>query len=283
MGYRYHCDEHFHFQKDYQSVLAFSFKEYHIPPHYHDFYEINIVLGGRGVHQIETARIPVSRGDVFVIPPATVHSYDNTEHLEVYHIILKNDFIRKNSEEATRVPGFTQLMEIEPYLRKSSPEHFFLHLTPIQIAEVERESVFLEEAGPFGSEELTSLRNHSAWKLIYYLSCLLNEQTKGKGNSSEKYTSQILDTLEYIHQSFSGKITVEGLAERVYLSRSTFIRSFFAVCGCAPMQYVNSYRSKRARELLESSSMSKTEIAHLCGFYDLSHMKRLLEKHNKPL
>ncbi len=280
MNPEFHCSERLCFPKDYQSVRAFSYTEYHIKPHNHNFYEMNIVLGGRGTHQIESVRIPVTRGDVFVIPPMVVHSYDNTEHLEVYHVLLRNDFIRRHSEEATRVPGYVHLMEIEPYLRKRSDEHLFLHLSPTQISEIEKDFKFIEDDGEFGGEELSALRNHAAWRLIYYLSTLLSIQLKSSaGKVEKKYTQQIIEVLEYIHQSFSEKMTVEGLAERAYLSRSTFIRAFLSVCGCAPMQYVNRYRTAKARDLLLDKSLQKTEVAHLCGFYDLSHLERFLKKY----
>ena len=90
--------------------------------------------------------------------------------------------------------------------------------------------------------------------------------------------SDMENFIEYLHQNFSEKITIDGLAERVYLSRSTFIRSFQVFCGCSPIQYLTKYRAKKAMELLENATMSKTEIAHSCGFYDLSHMERMIKK-----
>ena len=58
--------------------------------------------------------------------------------------------------------------------------------------------------------------------------------------------------------------------------KTTFLRSFGAICGCTPMQYITRYRCRRARELLASGEYSKTEIAVMCGFYDLSHMERVM-------
>ena len=92
-----------------------------------------------------------------------------------------------------------------------------------------------------------------------------------------KNKQQILDALEYIHQHFSEKITIDSLAKKAYLSRSTFIRSFQAFCSCSPIEYLLNYRTQKALDLLGNSTMSKTEIAHFCGFYDLSHMERSIK------
>jgi len=57
------------------------------------------------------------------------------------------------------------------------------------------------------------------------------------------------------------------------------LRSFKSICGMSPIEYLNNYRCKKAIEQLDSFNCSKTEIAHNCGFYDLSHMERMLKKY----
>ena len=87
-----------------------------------------------------------------------------------------------------------------------------------------------------------------------------------------------MQALEYIHQNFGEKITVEDLAEKSFLSRSTFLRCFYNICGTTPIKYLNEYRCKKAMEMMTNTEFSKTEIAQNCGFYDLSHMDRFLNK-----
>ncbi len=278
MDIKFHCDEKDNFRNENRFVRAFTYTEYAIEPHNHDFYEMNIILDGTGVHEIEGERFQAKRGDVFVIPPMTVHAYFNTEHLEVYHILLRKDFIRKNASESVSIPGFLKLMEIEPFLRQNCSDAMFLHLTPTQILEIQNDLKFIEEKGVFDEASFLPLQEHTAWKVIYYLSYLLHKQTDNEGTTlNTKYRHQILDTLEYLNCHFSEKVTILELARRVFLSRSTFLRSFQAVCGCSPIEYLKEYRVKKAIELTEASEMSKTEIAHFCGFYDLSHMERSIK------
>lgn len=279
MNIDFHCDESTNFRRHDQYVRTVTYTEYSIGPHNHDFYEMNIVLNGTGVHQIEDKRFPVKKGDVFVIPPMTVHAYFDTKHLEIYHILFKNEFIKKNESEASKVPGFLKLMEIVPFLRQNCADAMFLHLTPSQSIEIQRDLKFIEDKSEFNDARLLPLHEHTAWKIIYHLSYLLEKQIEDESNyTTEKYRHQIIDTLEYLNSHFSKKITVKELAERVYLSRSTFLRSFNAVCGCPPMEYLNQYRVQKAAELLKNSGLSKTEIAHSCGFYDLSHMEKNIKK-----
>ena len=280
MGVKIDCSEIAAFPLAGQFVRAFSYTNYSIRPHNHDFYEMNIVLFGKGVHQIENTQLSVEAGDVFVIPPMTVHAYYNTDNLEVYHVLIRKDFIRENRAEASLVPGFLQLVEIEPFLRQSCSESMFLHLSHAQLERIKLDARIIEDDGDFNDECFAPLRKHTVWKLLYSLSNMLHEQMNDTGKRcGVKYKRQMLDALGYIHNRFNEKITVESLYECTYLSRSTFLRSFRAICGCSPMQYLNQYRTNKAVELLESKpKMSKTEVAHSCGFYDLSHMERAIKK-----
>ena len=278
MNIEFHCIEETSFDRDDQFVRAFTYKNYYIPPHRHDFYEINIVLGGNGIHQIESSSFSVERGDVFVIPPKTSHAYYQTDCLDVCHVIIKDEFIRRNQKEAQSVHGYLQLMEIEPILRQRNAEPIFLHLDITQLSELQWELKYLEDKSIFNQKCYSAIQSHSVWKLIYYLSDIFYKQINEKKTKIGKLDPQTLNTLEYLHQHFSEKITIEKLSERVFLSRSTFLRKFQDVCGCSPIQYLNQYRTKKAIDLLETSSLSKTEIANLCGFYDLSHMMRSIKK-----
>ena len=278
MQVKFHCDESANFKSPTNLVRAFTYTEYSIEPHTHDFYEINIVMSGRGTHKIEKAVFNVKVGDVFVIPPNTVHAYFNTERLEVYHILLKKDFIIKNQLEANLMPGFLKFLEIEPFLRQNSSKSMFLNLNYSQLMEIKNELKFIEDNGAYDKKEISALHNHVAWKIIYYCSYLLHKQIEqSKKSLPNKYEHLIFDTLEYMHQHFSEKITIDSLANRIYLSRSTFLRNFQEICGHSPIEYLNQYRVKKALELSENSTMSKTEIAQFCGFYDLSHMERTLK------
>ena len=123
------------------------------------------------------------------------------------------------------------------------------------------------------------MKYHAVWKLLYWFSQSLYKQMNRLHRPSEKYDIQIINALEYIHHNYNDKITIDILCNEVYLSRSTFLRYFKTVCGVSPIEYLNHYRCKKAIEKLELANCSKTEIAHSCGFYDLSHMERMLKNY----
>ena len=279
MDVKFHCVEKRDFPWKEQQVRAFLYKDYSIEPHNHDFYEMNIVLKGSGKHHIEGVSFDVKTGDVFIIPPMTVHAYTNTKELDVYHILMKKNFIFHNRNESEKIPGFSTLVEIEPYLRQHCSREMFLHLNNSELMQLKSDLSIIEENNIFDTEELLPLKHHTVWKILYWFSSLLYEQMhKENNNFSNKYETEIIKALEYVHHNYGSKITIDLLCEISFLSRSTFLRNFWNVCKCTPMEYINKYRCEKALELMDKTHMSKTEIAHQCGFYDLSHMERTIKQ-----
>ena len=275
---KFHCDIKGNFPDGFL-VRGFSYKNYFIEMHNHDFYELNIILSGTGTHCIENGRFAVKPGDVFVIPPMVAHAYIDTKSLEVYHILLQKNFILNNSEESAKVKGFLQLTEIEPFLRSNFSNAAFLSLSNLQLSLLRNDLDFLDDSSIFSWQDHTFMKYHTAWKILYWFSGILYEQiTSAEIKTHVKYERQIIQSLEYIHKNYHQKITIDDLCNQVYLSRSTFLRNFQAVCSTSPMEYLNNYRCQKAIEYSDTFMYTKTEIAHKCGFYDLSHMERMLKK-----
>lgn len=258
-------------------IKSITYHDYSIEMHIHDFYEVNIVLSGRGCHRIEECTVPVKAGDVFVIPPDVAHSYNDCKGLDVFHLIIHPDFIKNNMAEARTVDGFTLLTEAEPFLRRNSPTPMFLQLSPGELDKIWHELEIIsakDEAYPY------ALITHTVWSLLYTFSHLLQQQLLAqKKQLSESCESAILLSLEYIHMHYAEKITIQNLCDEVFMSRSTFLRNFSELCRCTPLEYITAYRIKKAVQLMQDETWSKSEIAHECGFYDLSHMDRILRKH----
>jgi len=82
--------------------------------------------------------------------------------------------------------------------------------------------------------------------------------------------------MEYIQENLDQKLTLDLLAEKANMSKSTLNRHFERNLHISPMQYVMECRLEKAKSLLLRGTLSKTEVAHLCGFFDISHMNKYL-------
>ena len=107
-------------------VQQFMFTDYCIGMHSHDYYEVNIVIAGKGAHYYAEHIFEVSEGDVFVIPPGIKHGYWSNGDLAVYHVIFHPSFFQKYETDLIELPGFFALFDVAPQIRKNAGISRFL-------------------------------------------------------------------------------------------------------------------------------------------------------------
>lgn len=95
----------------------------------------------------------------------------------------------------------------------------------------------------------------------------------------------VMSALDFIHNHYAHKITIEDMTRDIHISKYHFIRLFRNVMGITPYQYLTNYRINMSKKLLHSTQMSVSEIAEECGFMDTSnfiiHFKKQVGQ--KPL
>ncbi len=254
------------------SVHAYTHNNWEsdIPPHSHEFYELNIVLSGSGTHTIGENCIGVRPGDTFVIPPSVKHTYAPDERLDIYHILLQAEFLLRYFDDLSTVPGFKILFEIEPSLRKAAGNRYFLHLSRTELAELKPEIEKIADAqanAQFGYQNLT----------VLHLICTLCMKMHLQGRKENRCNAlTVMHTVEYVQNHLDEKLSVALLSTLAAMSEATYNRAFKKLLHTTPAEYILSCRLQRARALLQEAKLKKSEIAHRCGFYDVSHMNKYL-------
>lgn len=95
----------------------------------------------------------------------------------------------------------------------------------------------------------------------------------------------ITRAMEYIHNNYAYDIKITDISRQLSIDRTYLYKLFQKKTGVSPKEYLTRYRINTAQHLLETSSLSMSEIAYSCGFLDAStfdkHFKKLL--HITPL
>lgn len=250
---------------------AYYHNDYRIKMHSHQFYEINIISSGEGRHYIEDASMPTSVGDVFVLPPEIWHGYHTNGTLNVSHLILRAEFVRRYREELEALPCFSLLFDIEPRLRRSAGYGCNLHVTPQGMERVSNafdDIVRAEEAGQYTYANVLTL------SLIGLMGELLKRSIEQNDITEE--TGDLLRVMSYVRDNLDRKLTLDTLAAVANMSRSTLNRHFRNALNTSPMKYVTHCRITKARRLVFEGGLTRTEIAGICGFYDVAHMNKYL-------
>ncbi|ANX02460.1 DNA-binding response regulator [Thermoclostridium stercorarium subsp. leptospartum DSM 9219] len=99
-------------------------------------------------------------------------------------------------------------------------------------------------------------------------------------NYNNKSIKLILrNALEYIHQHYSEQLTLNDVAEHVYVSPSYLSRMFKKELGKNFVDYLNGLRIEKAKELLMDPKYKTYEVAEIVGIPDAHYFSRLFKKY----
>lgn len=84
--------------------------------------------------------------------------------------------------------------------------------------------------------------------------------------------------IEYMNQHFSEDISLDQIADHIYLSKCYFHRLFTQTVNCTPHTYLNTIRLQHAKELLRNTQLPVQEIASNSGFGNYSYFIQLFKQ-----
>ncbi len=93
------------------------------------------------------------------------------------------------------------------------------------------------------------------------------------------YSKQILFCLNYIDSHFNEKITLEDLADKVYLHPCYLAALFKKETGETFGNYLINIRIKTSKALLTKTDYSYSQIAYSLGFCSQSHFTKMFHQH----
>ena len=252
-----------------------------IPMHSHEFYEINIVVSGKGVHYINGGRVMANLGDVFIIKPNSEHGYYNISNLKIFHILIKENFFEKYKQDLLSMDGYLSLFSIEPNLRGTHNENAFLSLDKKQFHSILQD---INELNFF--ENPDTYNHHIQCSIVFIIICKFCkfyhkthlQQKKNSKTNTLRAPIMVL-AIEYMKKNLDENLTIDAIAKKVFLSRSTFIRYFSAFTNTSPLVYLTQLRIEKSKEMLISTDKTITYIANDCGFFDASHFEKTFTKY----
>lgn len=97
----------------------------------------------------------------------------------------------------------------------------------------------------------------------------------------DKRVESIKTVLTYIKENYQDKIYITDLAGQVNLNEQYFCRLFKKAIGCSPIEYLNEYRIKQAKRLLEETNLPVMEVCLECGYNNLGNFLREFRKYTE--
>ena len=244
--------------------------------HDHEFSELVIITGGRGLHVTGQDSWQLGTGDVFVIGGSRPHDYLNMQNLQLINVLFDQKDLSFDLMDLVALPGYHALFHLEPAWRKRHDFKSRLRLSPkdlgiaVSLVDELEEELHKRSAG-FGFLAIATFM-----QLLGFLSRCYGRSK----NADSKALLRIAQTITYLESHFTEAVNLDELVNMSQMSKRSFLRAFEAAMGCTPIAYVIQLRIARAARLLRLTKDSITDIAYNVGFNDSNYFARQFRKHS---
>lgn len=228
------------------------------PNHFHEYYVIGFVEGGKRHLCCKDKDYEVKAGDLLIFNPHDNHycAPVNGEILDYRAININTDVMLKAVAEITGhayLPYFTENVIYQSDITQSIGDLYnaILNHTP----QLEKEEAF-----------------------FFLLELILQEYaTPFDINSIKEPNEQIKNICQYIDEHFAENITLDDLLTMTHYGKSYLLRSFTKQIGLSPYRYLQTVRLDKAKKFLEQRILP-IDVTYMTGFTDQSHFTHFFKE-----
>ena len=243
--------------------------------HFHAEYEIYYLMKGERYYFINNTTYPVKQGSLVFINQNQIHKTigaptEQTSHERVLFSLPVSFLDRINA----LVPRFQS--------QQFFSEHFGVLLLSLKEQKIVNDIVSALE------DELSNKALHyEQVALMKMAELLLLAKRKAKKTDIAETISapntakheKVNLIAQYITKHYEQPISLPLLAKECYVSKYYLCRIFKEVTGLTVIEYTNLIRIQKAQQLLKKTDKSITEIAHICGFDNITYFQRVFKSY----
>ena len=262
----------FPFEVSFSEIRNFS-KGY-VKLHWHDEIQISIVTKGSIEFIVGEKSYILKSGQGIFINTQRIHMAKSVGDKDcIYHSVIFNPKLLKT------FPGsIIEQKYIDPVITADN----------LNSIEIYGENKWEKEALKFIMDIITAdISKSRGYELEIYINLMrfwlllvLNEndifslKTEPKPINEER----VKDVLSFIHKNYSNKITLQDIADSVFVSKGECCRFFKKSLKMSPYDYLINYRINESMKLLKNTSFSILDIAENVGFNNVSHYIQIFKK-----
>lgn len=234
--------------------------------HMHDFHEIFMLLEGNMDYYVEGTKFPLEIGDIVVIGGGQPHRklLAAKEPYKCFVAFFYHDFF-KNADYAQYEQIFTRRFYTEHKISASAAKASGFYDSYLRLADYTKDF----------SKTNTPIARLALAESLYHLN---------NSSFSDKYVSNdhVIQILDYIDNNFTRKISLDGIAKRLFLSKYYICKIFKKHTGISINAYITSKRLKYTNYLI-SKNKNITTACIEAGFSDYSSFYKAQRSHSALL
>lgn len=228
------------------------------PNHFHEYYVIGFIEGGKRHLWCKGKEYDTSSGDLILFNPRDNHycAPVNGELLDYRAVNIKPEVMSRAVKEITGeayMPYFTETVVYKSDIAQSVQDLYRAVLNDAPLLEKEENLFFLldqilrEYASDFESADVL------------------------------RPNRQIQSLCQYMEEHFAENVTLDELLSMTDFGKSYLLRSFTRQTGVSPYRYLQTIRLDKAKRFLEEG-IAPIDAAGMAGFSDQSHFTHFFKE-----
>lgn len=231
---------------------------------YHPEIEITRVVEGNVTTQIGGINRTFGKGDIYIIPPNTVHCRTGfSDDASIRTLVFSTEAIRLPAEHFFQKefaqPLADGMLEMPTLLQPGHPSYDGVRS---QMEQMENTRLFDKDYKPQRFSLLIGICT------ALMPACRLRTEEKPV---SDPGNEAVRHCMLFIHDSYNRKVTLEAIAKRCHLNPSYLCTVFKQYTGETVFEYLNRIRVERAADLLRREDLPVGKVAELAGFHSECH------------
>ena len=242
--------------------------------HHHTALEITMVLSGSGIYATDESEFSFESGDIFLFGTDERHWIKKLDcRTDMLNVHFEPRFIWSENF------GISSGELIRVFLNRKKNPLNKLDMTKESSMSVKRLIFQMEK------ELEEKKREHEIMQKVHLVNILIEMIRSFEGQIDENdfsYNAQALHhierSLKYIDSHLSENITLEEIANVAHMSKNYFCRIFKKLNGMSPWDYITVKRIEHAVMLLNTTDLTRLEIAQRCGYNNTSNFYYAFKK-----
>jgi AraC family transcriptional regulator, melibiose operon regulatory protein len=268
-----HGDYGFPFQIDHK-ILS-QYEQNRFGCHWHSDLEFTVVLDGAMEYQVNDTVYRLTTGCGMFVNANCLHTAWSYEGMDcIYKVITVNPVLIYGYENSIAETSY-----VSPLLKSQEFSSCFLNTKDEKqnrIIKILLEIGELYSNRPACFQLLIQSKLCELWSILYQE---FQTMTKGKERAYSKDIPRLKQALNYIHQNYAEKLTLDEISRSCNISKSEFCRFFKKIMRQSPFEYLLNYRIQKSIPLLLGNERNVTEISETVGFISASYFSEIFRRY----
>lgn len=242
-----------------------SYPDFRAINHWHDDFEFTYIFAGQMDYNVNGTIITLSKGNGIFVNSKQMHFGFNANHQDCLFlcVVFKPTLLCINS-------AFEEEY-VKPIINNGVPFLKLSEQNPLQ-KKILLSLLTLKDSAQ--SKLTIQARLFAIWNDLYQL---LPKSSQNVLKKSADF-SLLKRVLIFIESNYQNRLTLADLVTEFSISKSKIIKLFNRYLQQTPIEYLNSFRIKKACQLLTSTELPITEISFKVGFNDSSYFAKTFKQ-----